>query len=454
MSSHVQLEPADASKASSQTGGSTRQTMTAKISRTHWGIADQGLSSLTNFLVAAAAAKLGSQVEFGAFSVALTVYILLLWVARSLIGEPYVVRLSASGEGDRRLAGIDAVAAGAGIGSLAGAAMLCIWLVSGAAWASLIAIMGIWMPALLVQDTYRYLFFSAGRPRAAAAIDAVWLAVSLVAFVLLGRRTTVFSLAAIFGAGSAVSAAAGAWLAHVRPGLRSPLKWLKRHGELGFGFLLELITVNGMPALTMLLVAAFGKVTTIGALRAAILLVSPVTVIVGGVFIVATPEAVRARLRSPGALKKFIILLAGASSLMVLAWSVLVALIPHRLGTLMLGSNWAPGRHLLVPVALQTVANTCILAGSVGLRVLEGVQRSLRLRAWAAPLFIAAGLAGNYIGGPMGAGVGLAVAAWASAGLTWVAVGRAFRSKQADRIQLDTPRPDPPGAKASPEGPG
>ena len=447
MSSPIQHQPATAD--ASQTSGWGARTATATISRARWGIGDQGLSSLTNFLVAAAAAKLGSRVEFGAFSVALTVYILLLWVARSLISEPYVVRLTASAEREMRLAGNDAVATAAGIGSLAGGAMLSISMVSGAAWAPLIAVMGIAMPALLVQDTYRYLLFAAGRPRAAAAIDAVWLGVSLVAFLLLGSRITVFSLAAIFGAGSAVSAGAGVWLARVRPSLRSPLKWFRRHGDLGFPFLLELITVNGMPALTMLLVAALGNVTTVGALRAAILLVSPVTVIVGGVFMVATPEAVRARLRSPRALKKVIVALAGATSLMVLAWSGLVALVPGRLGTLMLGSNWAPGRQLLVPVALQTVANTCILAGSVGLRVLEGVQKSLRLRAWAAPLFIAAGLAGNYIGGPMGTAVGLAVAAWASAGLTWMEVGKAFGSKQADGPQLDTP-----GAKAYVEGPG
>ncbi len=133
--------------------------------RARWGVADQGISSLTNFMVAAAAARVGSISEFGGFSLALTVYILLLWVARSLVNEPFMVRLTSASDEDQARAGRDAVGAAIALGVTGGALMLAVGVWAGTRWGPVMALMGLFMPSLLAQDAYRYILLATDRPR-------------------------------------------------------------------------------------------------------------------------------------------------------------------------------------------------------------------------------------------------------------------------------------------------
>jgi hypothetical protein len=120
-------------------------------------------------MVAAAAARLGSIAEFGGFSLALTVYILLLWVARSLVDEPFMVRLTAASDEDQARAGRDAVGVAIALGAIGGALMVAVGVWAGTRWAPVVALMGLFMPALLAQDAYRYILLAADRPRSASA---------------------------------------------------------------------------------------------------------------------------------------------------------------------------------------------------------------------------------------------------------------------------------------------
>jgi hypothetical protein len=90
-------------------------------------------------------------------------------------------------------------------------------------------------------------------------------------------------------------------------------------------------------------------------------------------------------------------------------------------------------------VAVLTLAGNCNLAAVIGLRVLECVRGSLRIRMWGAPVTIVLGVVGTYLGGGMGGGIGLACGVSFTAALTWVSWRRALRrysatNKWPDRI--------------------
>ena len=407
--------------------------------RARWGIADQVASSLTNFAITLVVARQAPPRQFGAFSVALASYIFLLWVARSLVAEPFLIRLTRATPAEQRGAGRSALGAAAGLGLVSGFVLLAGALVFPSAGAVL-AVMAVSMPGLLVQDAYRYLLIAAGRARAAATNDGVWFALqgAAVAGLLVTGHADVVTLTAAFGAAGTAAAVLGARQAGVAPAPASAWEWLRRHRDLGGPFVLELVAVNGMTHLTMVGIGVVGGIVAVGELRAAALLMSPPTVLFAGAFLMGTSEAVRLREESLRWVSALVLTLALTTSILTVLWAVAVALLPDAAGRGVLQSNWASGRRLLVPLAAVTAANACTLSGIVGLRALEAARQSLQVRLWAAPAILGSGLVGVATGGAYGAGAGLAAGSAFSAALTWSAFRRALRKEATGQAR---PRP-------------
>ena len=397
--------------------------------RAGWGVADQMVSSLTNFSITLVVANQATPRQFGAFSVALALYIFLLWVARSVVAEPFVIRLTRATTAEQQAAARSALGAAVGLG-VAAAALLLAGALAFRQAGGVLAVMALSMPGLLVQDAYRYVLIAAGRARAAAANDGLWLCLQAAAttILLVSDTATAVTLTAAFGAAGTAAALVAARQAGALPAVGSAQAWLRRHRDLGGPFVLELVAVNGMTHLTMVGIGVVGGIVAVGELRAAAVLMSPPTVLFAGAFLMGTAEAVRLRDQSRRRLSALVVALAVSTSLVTVAWAVALALVPDAVGRTLLESNWAAARHVLLPVAALTAANACILAGIVGLRALEAARESLRVRLWAAPAIVGAGLVGVAVGGAYGAGVGLAVGSAFSAALTWSAFRRALRT--------------------------
>src|ERR1700744_5184888 len=86
--------------------------------RLRWGVADQGMSSLTNFLLSAFVARSLGSAEFGAFSLAYVTYGLGINASRGLAVEPLLIRFSGTGLPEWRRA----CSAGAGTALVVGLA--------------------------------------------------------------------------------------------------------------------------------------------------------------------------------------------------------------------------------------------------------------------------------------------------------------------------------------------
>src|SRR5207248_4411640 len=72
------------------------------VRRLGWGLADQALSSMTNFALAILVARSVSTSALGAFGLAFTTYTITLGATRALCQEPLTVRYSATGEPEWR----------------------------------------------------------------------------------------------------------------------------------------------------------------------------------------------------------------------------------------------------------------------------------------------------------------------------------------------------------------
>jgi hypothetical protein len=66
------------------------------VRRLGWGLADQALSSLTNFALAVLVARAVSTSALGAFGLSFTTYTITLGATRALCSEPLTVRYSAT----------------------------------------------------------------------------------------------------------------------------------------------------------------------------------------------------------------------------------------------------------------------------------------------------------------------------------------------------------------------
>ena len=155
------------------------------IGRFGWALADQVLSSATNFLLGLLVARTVGPRELGAFSMAYATFTFSLGAVRAIAGELLVVRHSAVSadewrDGVKRAAGTALMA-----GIVVGIGCLIAGVTVGEPFRTVLSIVGISLPFLLVQDVWRFAFFARRRGSAAFLNDLVWAAVLFAAFAVL-----------------------------------------------------------------------------------------------------------------------------------------------------------------------------------------------------------------------------------------------------------------------------
>src|SRR6478752_6602765 len=139
-----------------------------------WTVVDQVLSALSNVLLSVLVARSADADGYGAFSTAFLIFSLVLGLNRAAIGQPLQITFASAGHRQFRSAVRLALGAALTFGTLTGVATVVPGLTLGGSIGSTIIAVGVCLTGLLLQDTCRMAFFSAGRPRSAAAIDAAW----------------------------------------------------------------------------------------------------------------------------------------------------------------------------------------------------------------------------------------------------------------------------------------
>lgn len=394
--------------------------------RLGWGVADQGMSSLKNFVLGVfVATSLGAQ-SLGALGLAMVTYAIVLQGTRGLATDPLMVRFSGESEGQRRPAIGAASAVALSVGTVAGGACILAGFVlmtgiSGEGGIAFVAL-GLGLPGLALQDGWRYAFFCAGEGGKAFLNDLVWTVLLLVLLPVgapLGLDGVGWALVA-FGGSATLAACFGAWQAHVLPDPRKVVDWLRDHRDLGPRFLGENITLGVGDQVIAFVVALLNGLAAVGAIRGAQMLIGPVASLLMGIAQVAVPETVRALERGRAALQRLCALISVGLAGVSLAWGVVVMTIfPFGIGEMLLGSVWS-STYVLVPAVVITVTAGCLHVGpSAGLRALGRADLTLRSQLAVTGLYAGFGTAGTIAWGAAGMVWGTALAACLGAVVWW-----------------------------------
>ena len=373
--------------------------------RVSWGVADQAVCALENFLLNVYVARSLGVAQLGAFSLAYVTYGLANNANRGLAIEPLLVRFSTAGPRIWRRAAKGSVSTSLLVGIVLGLCALAAGAVIGGTTGLAFYGLGVVFPVVLLQDSWRYAFFSWGRGYHALINDTIWLIVQVPLMIFLKRtgHANVFWFVLAWGAGALVGCIIGSFQAKVVPDLRTTKQWLVRHRDLGLRFLVENTGGNASTTLQSYGISYILGIVAVGSIRAAGVLMGPLNIMFYGIGMLTVPEAARILRRSPRRLPLYCIALSAGLTTLTLLWTVLLLVgLPHGLGNLLLGGIWRRTYPLVLPTAALTVAGALGIGAGVGLHALGAARRSMRATLIGSGLILAFSLLGAAIAGVVG----------------------------------------------------
>jgi len=399
-------------------------------SRVSWTVVDQVLSALSNVVLSILVARSFDAAGFGAFSTAFLVFSLLVGVTRAVVGEPLQITFASADPGNFRAAVRSALGAALLIGTLSGLIAVGAGLaLAGQSGEALIAL-GACLPGLLVQDTCRMAFFSSGRPRNAAAIDALWtvLMFAVLSVLLTAGISAIWVPVATWGAGALAAAIVGTVLLRAAPRLRGAIGWMLAQRRLTGYLLAEYVLGQGIAQVGILMVAVIGSEAGVGALRAAQVLLGPLNILGAAAFMFAVPEIARRPSMSQRT-KGWITV--GVSASMATATAIycgILLFIPDSLGEKLLGDTWTGAQAVLLPMCVLSFS-AALATGPVA--TLYGIGLA-KVTFWVniikTPLLIVLMLVGIPLYGAPGAAWAIAVTETVLLPLWYLRVRTALRS--------------------------
>ncbi|HEY6793315.1 MAG TPA: hypothetical protein VI248_01390 [Kineosporiaceae bacterium] len=392
------------------------------VGRLGWGVADQAVSSLGNFALGLYAARTFGAASFGAFSLAFVTYTVVLNASRGIATDPLLVRHSGS-EGDTwRRSAASASGTALVVGAAGAALSILVGLVMPDPVGSAFVALGVGLPGLMLQDSWRFCFFAGRRSSSAFLNDVVWglLLVGVLAAMDHTGARSMFRCLIAFGLTALASAVFGVAQARVVPRPLRAAAWLREHRQLAGRYLIENVSASGASQIRSSVLGAVAGLAPVGYVRSAEMLMGPFAVVLMGVSQVAVPEASRVFHRTPRRLGQFCLAVGGVQAVAAFAWgAVLLLVLPHGLGELMLGRLWGTASTLLPAVVLNVIAVCFSSAILSGLRAMGVSWRSLRAQLTASAAYVVGGTVGAFADGALGTCWGVALANMAAAGLWW-----------------------------------
>ncbi|AZK98759.1 MULTISPECIES: MATE family efflux transporter [Streptomyces] len=406
----------------------------AVAGRLSWGLADQAVCSMTNFAVGIWVARSLGLAAFGVFSLAWVTYGVVLSVSRGLSTDPLVVRFSGVPAETWRPAAARATGTALGVGAAVGTVALVVGSAVGGRVGSAFAALGVVLPALLLQDAWRFSFFAAGTGRKAFVNDLLGGLALVPAMFVAARAGSVAAYVIAWGAAAAVAAGYGCIQSGIRPRPAGARDWLREQRDLGYRYLVENVGVSGAAQLRAYGLGAIVGVSAVGVIRGAELLLGPFLAVLMGLSMVTVAEAARVLRRAPHRLRTFCLLLGAGQAVAALLWGAALLLVPDRAGEFVLGGVWHSASELIVPATLGVAGAGLGVGAMVGLRALAAARRSLRCQLFASVCYVGGGLGGAALAGTAGSAWGVAAATLSSSAVWWLQLRPALREHHRNTI--------------------
>jgi O-antigen/teichoic acid export membrane protein len=219
------------------------------------------------------------------------------------------------------------------------------------------------------------------------------------------------------------------------------VSWLRETVALGGRFALEFLGTFGASQLALALIGVIAGFGAIGQVRGAQVLFGPLNTLANGLRGAAVPEAVRLLARSRRHLDRFVVVIGAVFSVAVVAWTVLLVLLPDAAGRAIVGESWPEVREAVPAMSVNVLTTGFVAALIVGLRGTADARRSLRGRLGVGGTKVLGGVAGALVAGGMGGAWGLAAAGFIGTALLW----RQYRRSQASpTVAVPEGAPVPP----------
>jgi O-antigen/teichoic acid export membrane protein len=377
-------------------------------------VVGQAVASGSNLVMTALAARELSAVEFGAFGVVYALNIVLTGVARSLIGEPALVRVAGSSD-----VAPDVYASGTFFGVVSGLAVAAAGaLIGGSSGTALIAF-GVVLPGMVLQDLGRHLAFALHRPDKAALLDVIWAVLQvggIAALVILTDASPAAIVLVWGGTGTIVGLLA---VVMSRCSIPWPsLGWIQASWGFSWRYLLGFAATAGALQVTTLVLGSVVGVAAVGSVRGAQIVLGPLIPLYAGVSAVLVPEGARSQ-RDAAQFRHQLILMSG---LMAVAGAVLTAgglVLPDGIGREILGDSWASARDVLLPAGLASILSGATAGAVIGLRASRAVRTTLAVQLRLVPVQLLLPIAGAVWGGTGGFMWTTAAAAFVAACVWW-----------------------------------
>jgi len=351
-----------------------------------FAIADQVVSSGSNFLVSVAVGRFGGATELGGFAVALFVWLAIIGINRAVLTEPLIIvepDLDTPVNLRRALAAQLAVALALGAVVAAVGAVLLMTGVPGIG-GPLLALAAV-LPMLLTQDLWRALSFGVHHPKRALANDLVFTAVQVIlmaGLIAVGLTSSPWFVIA-WGIGAAAGVVVGMVQFHARPATRPRTELLRELWPMSRWLIRDFATLFGAREAYLLIVAAFVTGAEFGGLRAAESLVGPAYVILLSGGNVALPGATRT-FRDHGCAglarysRRVTIVVGGAQ----FAYSALLVIFGPWLMVTIYGAEFEPYTYLVWFAAVRCAIAVIPFGASIAIKVAGLAREMFQARLW------------------------------------------------------------------------
>lgn len=409
----------------------------ASLRQAHWGVISQGLNTATSFVLALVVARSVAPEVFGAFAIVFVGYVLAVGVVRTT-GNGVLTITYAADPATLPAAARDSTGYALGVGSVGGAAALAVGAVLDGPTGAVLLVLGAALPLLLVQAAVRGLFVAQGRPRSAAANDALWLGMQVAgttALLALVPSPTMWALVAAWAGAGALAGLAGLAAAGVLPRLRPPHRWFAAHRTLATPMLGTLV-LEVLPAQAVFLIVPLAAdLAETGVLRATYILYGPLGTLFAGVCSLALVDAVRSG--TGAGITRVTARVSAALGATAVVWGTVVVALPAPVGRLLMGPTWDLTAGARVFLGLTLVAEGLLVGATVAMGAFRMAERIVGVQFVAVPLMLGAAfvLAAPY--GAAGAAAGLALGYGVAVGLLWAQVPAAAR--RYDALPATTP---------------
>lgn len=385
-------------------------------------VADQAVAAFTNIIVLVVAARLSTAAGFSVFSMVYMIFTVLLGVGVSYVGQALVLERGT----ERVRAACRSAATFTALASTAIGLTMAVGLsLADGPTAHGLAVLGLVLPIVLTQDGLRYCFSALRLPHYALVGDTVRLLVAVPALAVQPHGAGPQRLVAVWGLSAlpALLVAAALLWPRVR-GAPLDLRKFLRRGHLGQRFVVEFGVGNATSQLAVVGLGLFAAPLAVGALRGATTLFGPMNVLFNSATAFGPP--LLNRVRGADGKVRATAVLAIALAWVAAVWTIVLMLLPDRVGRQLLGDTWASSAGLLAASGSQYAGIALGTSALLTLRVLRP-KATLPIQVVFSLASVAFMLAGYRIDGVYGAAWGLCLGSALKAAALWLRIAAVRR---------------------------